>query len=233
MGYSEAAMGTLDKKIFILHGWSYSTEKWRPFIQQLKQRGFEPNILPIPGLTASLNTPWKLDDYVNWLDANINHPSIILAHSNGGRIALAFTAAYPQKVRQLILIDSAGIHHFNFKRIIFWLLAKLGQPLKRFKILRKLVYLLVGERDYLKASPILRQTMINLSSDLTPILSRISVPTLIIWGSQDKITPLSDGQTMHRLIENSTLHTVAAARHSPQFTHPEAVVQSVSQFLNS
>lgn len=230
-------MGILGRKIFILHGWAYSTQKWQSFVALLKSLGYRPHILKIPGLTQTLNEPWTLNNYVNWLEGKIAEPSIVLAHSNGSRIALAFTARFPQKVSRLILIDSAGIYHqeplLQLKRFIFGSIAKIGKKLTSSLFLKRLLYRLAGETDYYRANPTMRQTMINLSFDLTPILSQINVPTLIIWGNQDKITPLLDGQTMHRLIENSTLHLVAGARHSPQFTHPEAVVQSINQFLNS
>jgi pimeloyl-ACP methyl ester carboxylesterase len=39
---------------------------------------------------------------------------VLLGHSNGGRIALAFAEKYPDKVKQLVLIDSAGIYHNEF-----------------------------------------------------------------------------------------------------------------------
>lgn len=231
-------MGTLNQTIFILHGWTYSTAKWQPFITLLASLGYQPHILKIPGLTQTLKQPWTLADYVLWLKQVLDQQTgqvVLVAHSNGGRIALAFTAQFPEKVSRLILIDSAGIYHqelfLQFKRFIFGFFAKIGKQLTSSPTLRRLLYRLAGETDYYQANPIMRQTMINLSSDLIPILSRISVPTLIIWGSQDKITPLSDGQTIHRLIKNSTLHTVITARHSPQFTHPQLVAQSIKQFL--
>ena len=233
-------MGPLSSTIFILHGWTYSTDKWQPFVGLLKSQGYRVKLLPIPGLTQPLNQAWTLNDYVNWLKTILDKETkaiTLLGHSNGGRIALAFAARYPEKLSQLILIDSAGIYHKEFllqlKRFVFRLFAKIGKKLLTSSpSLERLLYRLAGETDYYQANAIMRQTMIDLSVDLTPILSRISVPTLIIWGSLDKTTPLSDGQIMHRLIKNSTLHTIAAARHSPQFTHPQLVVQSIRQFLD-
>lgn len=233
-------MGTLNQTIFILHGWTYSISPWQPFIKLLSRRGFTLKLLRVPGLTAPLTQAWTLTDYVNWLAQTLAaepQPVVLLGHSNGGRIALAFTAQFPRKVSRLILIDTAGIYHqpllLQFKRFIFGLFARIGKQLTSSPILRRLLYRLAGETDYYQANSIMRQTMINLSVDLTPILSRITLPTLIIWGGQDQTTPLSHGQTMHHLIKNSTLHTVAAARHSPQFTHPKVVVQSIKQFLQS
>ena len=74
--------------------------------------------------------------------------------------------------------------------------------------------------------------MINLiNTDLTSILSNIKTPTLIIWGENDKITPLSDGKLMHKLIENSNFFIIKDAKHSPQFTHTNEVVKKIHEYL--
>jgi len=234
VGDTEKEVGTM-KKIFILHGWAYSTEKWEPFVEALKQQGFEPVLLKIPGLTAPLKEVWKLEDYVAWLKDIVDREKgkvILLGHSNGGRINLAFTAKYPEKVEQLILIDSSGIYHnelpLRLKRLMFGLVAKMGKKVKEIKPVRKLFYQFVAEHDYEKADPILRQTMRNLiNSDLLEVLHKISVPTVIIWGGNDKVTPVKDGTLMHKKIKNSSLHIIEIARHSPQFTHVEEVIKII------
>lgn len=241
MATKERAMGTI--KIVILHGWSYSAKgvdplkKWDPFIEGLKIKGYQPSLLKIPGLTKNLTAVWNLEKYVEWLNEEIKNDRVVLiGHSNGGRIALAFAQKYPQKVSQLILINSAGIYHnelpIRIKRFVFKNLAKLGKKISTSENLRVLLYKLAREGDYKNATPVQRATMLNLiRTDLTSILNKISVPTLIIWGRQDKITPLSDGLTMHKLIKNSQLEVIDEARHSPQFTHPEEVAKKIHEHL--
>jgi len=220
-------------KVYILHGWAYSTDKWHEFINLLKMKDINPILLNVPGLTGQTNKVWTLDGYVEWLKDSIdNEKAIIIGHSNGGRIVLAFAAKYPDKLKQLILIDSAGIYHnelsMHLKRLVFGTVAKLGKKITTSEKLRALLYKATRESDYKNATPEMRQTMVNMiSSDLTPHLSRITVPTLIIWGQYDKSTPLSDGKLMHRLIKNSKLRVINGARHSPQFTNTEEVCKSI------
>ena len=59
-------MGTINNKIFILHGWTYSTEKWNPLIDLIKKNGFEVEMLNVPGLTEKIDKPWNINDYVEW-----------------------------------------------------------------------------------------------------------------------------------------------------------------------
>lgn len=225
------------KEVLALHGWATSIEKWGPFLEKMLEQGIKVKMPNIPGLTKKVSQPWVLDDYVEWLKKQVGNKKIILlGHSNGGRIALSFAAKYPQNIKQLILIDSAGIFHnelpLRVKRFIFKSLAKVGKRFTSSNKLKKLLYKLTQESDYNNASDIQKQTMINLISvDLTPMLSYFKTPTLIIWGSSDNTTKLADGKLMYKLIKNSTLKVIKGAKHSPHYTHPKEVAKIISEYL--
>ena len=228
-------MGTL-RKIYILHGWTASIDNWGDFLQSLKKTRFDPIMLKIPGLTKKIDQPWNLEKYVEWLKKEITEQEVILlGHSNGGRIAIAFANKYPQRVGQLILMDSAGIYHneipLRLKRFLFKNLAKFGKKITSSNKFRNLLYKLSREKDYKKATPMQQQTMINLISvDLTNILKSIKIPTLIIWGKHDKATPVTDGRLMNGLIKNSKL-VILDAKHSPQFTNTKETVKEIIKFI--
>lgn len=230
------------KKIFILHGWTYGKPfeenrlvEWASFIQGFKAHGFNVELLKVPGLTQDINRIYTLDSYVNWLKKILSKESnkvILIGHSNGGRIAAAFTQKYPEKVEHLILIDSAGIVHNELhnriKRGVFRAIAKVGKKLTNSEKLKVLLYKLAREGDYKNANEFQRKTMLNLIYlDLKEVFKKIMVPTLIIWGKQDKITPLYDGKLINKLISNSELFIIDGASHSPQFTNPNAVVNII------
>lgn len=229
------------KKVIILHGWTKTLDKWKEFTDALEKKGIKTELPKIPGLTGNLQRIWNLNDYVNWLKTIADKEKdkvILLGHSNGGRIALSFTNLFPEKVEKLILIDSAGIYHnelpIQIKRIVFKTLAKIGKKLTSSKHLKNLLYKIAGESDYRQADENVKKTMINLiSTDLKRILPRIQTPTLIIWGAQDKVTPLSDGKLMKENIKNSKLVILKDARHSPQFTHPKEVADIILKQFNN
>jgi pimeloyl-ACP methyl ester carboxylesterase len=74
----------------------------------------------------------------------------------------------------------------------------------------------------------MKQTMVNLvNSDKLLNLGKVTVPTLIIWGREDKTTPLADGKLIHGFIKNSKLQIIEGARHSPMFTHAAEVANAI------
>lgn len=240
-------MGTINKAVpvarqaLIIHGWTYSLEKYKKIAQLLTLNGLKTNILKVPGLTETIDRPWVLDDYINWLKNKIDKKRgkvVLIGHSNGGRIAGAYASCYPQKLSHLILIDSAGILHDEFhvklRLLIFSYLAKIGRKISSSAMLKNLLYKVIGESDYNTATPQTKKTMTNLiKSDLSLYLARINTPTLIIWGELDKITPLSDGKSMHKIIKNSKLHIVKGAKHAPHFTHAKDVANIMFRYLKS
>ena len=229
-----------NKKIYILHGWTYSVEKWEPFVKELQQNGFDVKLLKIPGLTTTIDRPWNLDDYVEWLGSVVpsNEKVILLGHSNGGRIAAKFSVQYPEKVGHLILIDSSGIYdtrlHKQIKRAVFGTAAKVGKGLLSFNLARKILYKAAREHDYETADPFMRMTMRNLiREDLAEDFKKITVPTLIIWGKMDRSTPLSQGREIHLYIPHSKLFIIDTARHSPMFTNAKEIMEIILKEISS
>jgi pimeloyl-ACP methyl ester carboxylesterase len=225
------------KRIYILHGWAYSTEKWEPFVKGMETLGFKVEMLKIPGLTAAIDRVWDLNDYVDWLGKILEKEKdvILLGHSNGGRISLAYVAKYPKKVSHLFLLDSAGIYHnelpIRIKRFVFGRAAKFGKLVTKSKSMKALLYKFSREHDYEKAERIVRETMLNLiRADLQHAFGNVKTPTTIIWGAGDKVTPPGDGEVMHKGIKGSTLHVVKGARHSPMFTHVGEVVEIIKKY---
>lgn len=223
---------------YILHGWTQDLSKWDPLVKTLKKSGHKIKLLPIPGLTAKLEKPWNLNDYYNWFLKEIGNQDHInlVGHSFGGRIAIRFVVKNPNLVKKLILIDSAGIRPASFsavaKRLLFKTVAKVGKKVTASSHARKILYQIVGEKDYYQANKTLAQTMTNVvGEDQKSELQFIKAHTLIIWGSNDKITPIDDGRLMNKDITGSTLKIIDGAGHSPQYSHSDQVTGLITDFL--
>lgn len=69
--------------------------------------------------------------------------------------------------------------------------------------------------------------------DGKPVLERIEVPTIIIGGKQDSVTPMKHQEEIHRLIHNSDFFMVPYGSHCTQLDMPELVNLKIDQFLHA
>lgn len=222
--------------LLCLHGWGGTKESFTELREALKDTDITILTPDLPGFGSEPepNHPFTNDDYADWVVDWLqkNHPSalnpqsssstLLLGHSHGGRIAIKLVSGNRLPVAHLFLCASAGIRHMrHFKRILGLMLAKTGKVFLSIPGMRslqplgkKLLYKLVRVHDYEKASPIMRDTLINVTEeDLRPLLQTIHVPTDIFWGINDGMTPVSDGKLMQRKIPGSTLHLFPGIRH--------------------
>lgn len=206
--------------VLFLHGWGAPAETYRLMIDHLATycRVVAPD-LPGFGGSAEPESPWCVDDYVKWtvdFAAALNLSDVVLMnHSFGGRISIKLLAQKPLpfSVKKAVFMDAAGILP---KRGL-----KYYAKVYSYKAMKKLFPGLatkrqgkVGSSDYRNASPLMRQTMVRcINEDLTHLLKDNPVSTLLIWGSADTATPLSDGQLMERLIPDAGLVVLEGAGH--------------------
>ncbi len=238
MGAMKKSFDKLRTKVYIIHGWSYSIEKWDELVTILKKKGIDAKVLKVPGLIYPIEKPWTINDYVSWLSRELKNEKevVLVGHSNGGRIAMAFVKKHANKVLRLILIDSAGVYHNNLpikiKRFLFGTSAKIGKNITSSERFKKILYKLARSNDYNKADLVMKKTMVNLiESDKSRNFESIKVPTAIIWGRDDTTTSLADGKLLNREIKGSKLIVIKNAKHSPQFSHPHEVTDIILRNL--
>jgi pimeloyl-ACP methyl ester carboxylesterase len=217
--------------LLCLHGWGGSKESFTELRAALKNDAITVLAPDLPGFgdEPEPSRPWTTDDYADWVITWLNDQTqgnipalLVLGHSHGGRIAIKLTAGNRLPIDHLFLCAAAGIRHMrHFKRIIGLMLAKTGKGLLSIPGMcalqpagKKLLYSLIRVHDYEKASPLMRKTLINVTEeDLRPLLSAIHVPTDIFWGTEDGMTPVSDGRIMAKNIPDSHLHLFQGIRH--------------------
>ncbi len=70
------------------------------------------------------------------------------------------------------------------------------------------------------------------ADEITKQYQEINIPTLLIWGQQDQIVPLSVGQKLKQAIPNSKLAVIPDCGHMPQEEKPKETAKIISEFLN-
>jgi pimeloyl-ACP methyl ester carboxylesterase len=237
LNYLDQGQGPI---LLILHGWGSSLESYKQLIPLLTDK-FRVIMPELPGFGESTEPKeaWSLDEYVNFIKSFVEThncvPLHLYAHSFGGRIAIKWLSEDESAVRKLIMCGAAGIKdQSSFRQSLASQLSNLKKLIPHFlrKPLQKVLYKLAGSNDYEKASPIMKETLKKVvAEDLTSLLSKITKPTLLIWGKHDTYTPLKHGHIMNEKIKNSELVIMEGVRHGVHLQAPEKLATLIKDFL--
>jgi pimeloyl-ACP methyl ester carboxylesterase len=235
--------------LVILHGWKSSSQRWQRIKEILEEKGLKVFVPDLPGFKNEneLKQVWTLDDYLAWTERFIEkvapQPFFLLGHSFGGRISIKYAAKYPERLKGLILVSAAGVtRRPKFKIALFAFLGKIAklifaiEPLGFLEpVVRKIAYFLLGVKDYrFLEGRIMKETFKRvIGEDLKSFLPLIDVPTLIVWGREDKTTPLTDGYLMNKQIKQSRMEILEGVGHLPHLKKPELLAEKIWQFVNS
>lgn len=194
------------KDVVLLHGWGQNIQMMDPLGKLLKNCRI--TILDLPGFGSSMEPSfaYNISDYASLLheflkELKIDNP-ILIGHSFGGRIAIYYASMY--QVSKLVLFGSPFIKRENDS-----LKLKVFKSLKKIKFLNNLAEVMknhLGSEDYKNASGVMRQILVNtVNTDLSSNASKITCPTLLIWGNNDEAVPVSEAKKLESLINDSAL----------------------------
>lgn len=232
--------------ILILHGWRVPVERYFPLKKLFEEKGFKVLIPQLPGFSTeeTVEKVYALDDYVKFVVNFAKKEGIenffLVGHSFGGRVALKLAVTHSGKIKALVLTGVPAIRNRSGKRLGFLILAKIGKalcatpPFCLFQnLFKKILYYLTGEWDYYKTKGDMRQTFKNIvSEDLSPLISKIKTPTLLIWGENDKIVPVSVAQRIVAKIPGSKLSVVSTISHKLPYEEPEIFAKKCLRFCS-
>lgn len=184
----------------------------------------------------------------------------LIGNSFGGAVSLLVSLRLceeqPGRLKRLILIDSGGYNqhlptHLKMMRapILGWLMIHFLPPkLAALTVLKDSYYddsKITKEQIDAYSRPIVdpggRHALLETSKQIIPkdideLIARypkITVPTLIIWGRQDKVIPLVIGERLDRELPDSRLVVIDHSGHIPQEETPQMVVPLVLDFLTN
>jgi pimeloyl-ACP methyl ester carboxylesterase len=229
--------------ILILHGWGLSGSSYQTLQHLLEQKGYRVFSLDLPGFGSEplKNSSMQLSDYVFFVKEFIDKKKIIkpilIGHSFGGRVAIKYAYTYPQDVDKLILTGVPIVRHLSMKKKIAFVLSQLFKivlspfPVSIKQFIRKGMYYLLGEWDYYKSGP-LRDTFTNIiNEDLTEYVSNLSIPVLLVWGADDRLTPAGDVNKILGLLPQTKFRIIAQQGHKLPYTNPAAFSKALDSFL--
>lgn len=233
--------------ILLLHGWGSNITLFKGIIETLssEHRVIAPD-MPGFGRTAEPPEPWCVDDYVDFVMEFLKQLQIrefsVIVHSFGGRVLFKMNARenLPYAIRKAVLIDSAGIMpKKTLKQKASLRLYKMASRIMGTKILHFLYPDAVedmrkkrGSADYNNATPIMRATLVKVvNEDLSPLIGKLSCPTLLIWGDKDTATPIEDAKAMEAWIGDAGLVVCEGAGHYSFLEQPAKVHGALRAFF--
>lgn len=189
-----------------MHGWGGSVKSFEGIAKALSDR-FRCVLVDFAGFgdTPEPNKIYTLSDYTNDLDALLDRLNIgeciFIAHSFGGRVAIDYiTSERKTKIQGAVLTDSAGLKprrniKYYIKVISYKIKKKLGLDVSS-----------SGSSDYKTLSPIMKGTFVNIVNEyLDKRLNNIHIPILLVWGDNDKDTPMYMARKMEKCIKGSAI----------------------------
>ncbi|OIQ18202.1 alpha/beta hydrolase [Lacinutrix sp. MedPE-SW] len=226
--YIEAGEGT---PIIVLHGLMGGLSNFDAVINYFSKEGFKVIIPELPIYSMSLiKTNVKafakyLEDFVAFKGFK---EIIILGNSLGGHIGLYFTKLNPEKVKALIITGSSGLYESAMgggytKRGDYEVIKKKAQevfydPAVATKEIVDEVYETVNDRNKLIKTLAIAKSAIrhNMAKDLP----KMNIPTCIIWGKNDTVTPPDVADEFHKLLPDSDLFWIDKCGHAAMMEHP-------------
>ena len=232
----QSAINPKKPSLVFLHGWADSSTSWLPILNKLKTK-FN---LYAPDLPYPQNQTLTLNDYCQYVLAFLKSKKIkspiLVGHSLGGAIATQIASSNPKIPKSIILLSSASIRHllpqpWRFLQSFTLPLKPIIRPFR--KQILKLAHLDASDYEILKTKDE-KDTFRNLiHHDQRQTLSKISCPTLILWGDQDSFTPLSDGQKINSLIKKSVFKTFPNSGHFFYLDYQQEVADTITDFIKS
>lgn len=250
--------GSGSKDILLIHGWAGSYLAWKAVIEQA---GFPARWwsldLPGHGLSPTPDEPATIDYHLRavhrLIEAQAIKPSVIIAHSTGGMIALKLLHQYPHIARKLVLVSPVITGKFGIGGLgSRFLQTPIGQSVwcKTYRAWplvqnRSMLHALLtplsldpqGKRSVLDDFTAMDascaiETLISLAQETTEgILGEIQHPTLIAVGAKDKLVPPDEGKKAVEAMPHAQLVTFPKAYHRPMDTETGQFIRILTRFL--
>ena len=195
-----------------LHGWGVEHTSIELFDNVLKEENSLFVDFPPFGKSGKNPKGWSIFTYANMIiklcqKLNIQKYNLI-GHSFGGRVSIIIAALCKEETNRLVLIDSAGVKpkrniKFRLNILRYKIRKRLGLDISKY-----------GSEDYKKLDENMREVFKNIvNTHLETFMSMIRCRTLIVFGKDDRVTPVYMAYEIHKRIKTSKLVLVSGASH--------------------
>ncbi|NNF02498.1 MAG: alpha/beta hydrolase [Bacteroidia bacterium] len=217
--------------LLLLHGLFGALSNWMDVVEHFK--GSYRVLIPLMPIYDSplISTNVKhMAEFIHSFvkDKDLNQITLV-GNSLGGHVALVYVLAHPGRVQNMVLTGSSGLYENAMggtypKREDYEFIKKKVQltfydPEAASKELVDEVFGLINNKN--KLIRILALAKSAIRHNMSGELHNINVPTSLIWGKNDTITPPEVAEEFHRLLPQSDLFFIDKCGHAPMMEHPQ------------
>lgn len=198
----------LPSQILFLPGALGRTQLWEPAAKLLTCATRHEHVC-WPGFSSMPSDPRVngIDDLVKMVLDKIDQPTVLAAQSMGGVIAMRAALEKPESVTHLVLAATSGGIDVGALGGSDW------RP------------------SFIESNPNLPRWFSAYQEDLSEHLKTIRIPTLLLWGDYDPISPVRVGERLASLLPRACLSVVQGGDHSLVETHAAEIAPLIDKFL--
>jgi pimeloyl-ACP methyl ester carboxylesterase len=233
--------------VVLVHGLGGRAEDWAKLAPPIAKAGYRVYLPDLPGYGQSewppdfsYSIPDEAKVVLAFFDVVGLHRADLGGWSMGGWIVQLVAAEHPDRVNSLMLFDAAGLHVQPAWDTQLFTPVTPAQLDKLDTLLTPHPPRVPGfvARDILhfsrKHAWVIRRAlnlMLQVKDTTDDLLPTMKMPVLLIWGENDRIIPLDQGETMHRLIPHSRLAVIPNCGHLAPNECAGQIAPTVVNFL--
>lgn len=231
--------------LIYLHGYNYDIE-WHDVLEELS-KNYTVYRIDHPGFNYSeendgIDTVQDLAFfYLDIIDKFQLKDITLMGSSLGGWLAMEIGVIVPDKIAKLILIDAYGIRAEGVKLPNLFRMSQKAIVSNLFfdnslqdEILKKYTSKTEFEKIVLNNNVTTAHLGWNPNMHnpkLPQLMHRLSMPTLLVWGKEDKLLPGAYAKKLHELLPHSILKIISDAAHLPHIEKPREFIKNLENFL--
>lgn len=248
-----------DVTLVLLHGFGANKDNWLAVSNEFddKYHLIIPDLIGDGESSKTLDINYSIENQTKMLHDFLskfpNKNIVLVGNSMGGQISLNY--AYNYKIHSLILIDSMGlevensyVNHLGIKEI-----EKLYLNVCSIEKMKKLLELTYYKPPYIPNSVLeylaqekcklskldrhkyngLFDAKLNLLDNMSAKSKQVKIPTLVLWGKEDKIISVKNAYAFDKYLSNSKLVIFDELGHMPMLENPELTANSITDFLSN
>ena len=249
IGYDDVGTGM---PVAFVHGFPHNRTLWAPQVSALVDRA-RCIALDLRGFgESSKHGPFTIDQYADDVAMLLRmlgiERAVVAGLSMGGYIAFALWRRHREMVRALVLADTRAGADSDEARAKRRSLIDLARSRGSEAVADGQIVGMIGKSTREKRPALIDDVHRMLASapvegisgaleammgriDSTPTLSTIDVPTLVVVGAEDVLTPVSESEILHDAIRGSRLEVIEQAGHGSNLERPAAFNHVLSEFL--